>query len=693
MFELSKEESKRIEFTKKQIQESKQILKSEFYGIDKQIDEICDNVLDYITFNKFQRTPLIINLWGMTGCGKTSLVNRLLELLSFDKIYFNFARISEKTSYEVEEYIQIEVLTKKPNDNTNFIVYDEFQYARTIDSKGGEIDRPSMKIFWELLDSGIFSIPFSYSDKYRMKMLYNSFKNIIDNDEIEIEYGEITKGENLWKYIIGNYLGKTKKYYSSEIDDEILEELNLNRGEFESEVIFDFDYINTLLTIFKTKYGKKYKSTNNIIDEIKKFKDKKELFSFIDEAYNILTAGKTTNLSRSCIFVIGNLDEAYQISGDKNPDMSANQFHQYTSGLNTVDIKNALGNRFRNEQISRLGNIHLIYPSFNEESYQKIIKYYLDSYKKDVEKEFNILIDFQNSIYDIIYKDGVFPTQGTRPLFSTISEIIKTKLSHIITHAIENEIKFDKLIYSFEKNTICVSYFNNDEYLDCKCFEQVLRVENERHNSNQNFQMLCAVHETGHALVDLIRFNELPEKLCSVTLESGIGGFLLKEFDKSRVLNKSNLIDTLSVSMAGRAAEEIVFGIDNVSSGASADIRNATNISIAAIRRQGFGDSLAVNDWNGDPMFGKYVFNKEDGDKLALDLINKSYEIAKETLNNQMELLYHISKYLSKRNTISKKTFKKMVKEHYKGELPSVITNTKKVNSQYVELFYKKFEK
>ena len=689
MFNLSKEEIEKIEFTKKQISETNSILKKEFYGIDKQIDEICDNVLDYITFNRFQKTPLIINLWGMTGCGKTSLINRMLELLSFNKIYFNFARISEKTSYQLESYLEDELTTKKPSDKTNFIIYDEFQYARTIDSKGVEIDRPSMKIFWELLDSGIFTIPFDWSDKYLVKNLYKSLTKIRYNDDIEIECGKITKGENKWKYIIGNFIGKSKRF-QSEMDNEIMAELGLDKDDIDGEIILTSNYIESLFVILKTKYPEQYITTQDVFEKIQTLKNKEELFSFVDEIYKIMSIGRENNFSNSCIFVIGNLDEAYEISGDKNPDMSANQFHQYTSTLNTVDIKNALGKRFRNEQISRLGNIHLIYPSFNEDTYRKIIKYYLDNYRKDVENEYDITIEFNKSVYDIVYMDGVFPTQGTRPLFSTVSEIIKTKLSHILTHAIENNIEFDKLIYSFEKNMICVSYFNKTKYVDCRCFEQVLRVENNRHDSNKNFQMLCAVHETGHALVNLIQFNELPEKLCSVTLESGIGGFLLKEFDKGRILNKSNLLGTLSVSMAGRAAEEIVFGIENVSNGASADFKNATNLSIRSIRRNGFGDLLAVSDWT-KPMFDNCIYDKENGDKLALKLIDDSYIMAKNDLNNQIDLLYHISKYLSRKNTISKKTFKKMVKEYYKGVLPSVITNTKKINSQYIDLFNEKF--
>ena len=687
MFKLEKEEISRIEIAKKSILDSKEILKKEFYGIDKQIDEICDNVLDYITFNKFQKTPLIVNLWGMTGCGKTSLINRLLELLSFNKTYFNFARISEKTSYELETYLEEEISVKKANDNTNFIIYDEFQYARTIDSSGHEVDRPSMKIFWELLDSGMFTTPFSWNTKYTLKSLYKSMKEVVCDSNIEIEYGKITKGENHWKYIIGNFIGKSKKF-NCDVNDEILAELNLDFDDFNSEIVIGTTYIQELLKVLCVRYPEVYRSTQDIVEKITTLKNKEELFSFIEEAYDMVIIGRTSDFSRSLIFVIGNLDEAYHISGDKNPDMSANQFNQYTLTLNTVDIKDALSCRFRNEQISRLGNIHLIYPSFSEDTYRKIIKHYLDIYRKDIEVEFNIDVEFNKSIYDIIYRDGVFPTQGTRPLFSTISEIIKTKLSHIITHAIDNNIKFNKLIYNFEKNTICVSYLMGDENIDCKCFKQVLRVEENRHNSNKNFQMLCAVHETGHALVNLIQFNELPEKLCSVTLGAGIGGFLLRKFDKSRILNKTNLLGTLAVSMAGRAAEEIMFGIDNVSSGSSADLNNATCLALDAIRNKGFGTSLAVNDWT-KPMFGTVIYDKTIGDKLALELINKAYELAMECLSSQKELLYNISKILSNKNTITNKKFKENVKMYYKGEVPSIVNSTNKKNTLYIDLFNK----
>src|SRR5690606_19938081 len=53
-------------------------------------------------------------------------------------------------------------------------------------------------------------------------------------------------------------------------------------------------------------------------------------------------ATKTLDLSKSLIFVLGNLDEAYGMSRNLNPDISADEFHEATSRITIADIKRAL---------------------------------------------------------------------------------------------------------------------------------------------------------------------------------------------------------------------------------------------------------------------------------------------------------------------------------------------------------------
>ncbi len=63
------------------LDDARQILKTEFIGIDKIIDEVLDNVSSWFILSDIQEKPLVINLWGLTGVGKTSLVIRLTELI------------------------------------------------------------------------------------------------------------------------------------------------------------------------------------------------------------------------------------------------------------------------------------------------------------------------------------------------------------------------------------------------------------------------------------------------------------------------------------------------------------------------------------------------------------------------------------------------------------------------------------
>ena len=130
-------------------------LKKEFVGIDEQIDSIMNNVRVWFLYPQLQNSPCVVNIFGMTGCGKSSLVKRIAQLLNIEKnlVYFNFCSINEQSSWEIEEDIERQLDYECSN---RMFVYDEFQYAATIDEQGAEKDnKNALKPFWELLDTGI----------------------------------------------------------------------------------------------------------------------------------------------------------------------------------------------------------------------------------------------------------------------------------------------------------------------------------------------------------------------------------------------------------------------------------------------------------------------------------------------------------------------------------------------------------
>ena len=130
-------------------------LKKDFVGIDEQIDEVMNNVRTWYLYPQVQTRPLIVSIFGLTGTGKTALVRKIAKYLNIEKdlVYFNFAEIGEMHSYEIESTIEEELDNECSN---RMFVYDEFQYAATLDESGCEKDNKSgLKPFWELMDSGI----------------------------------------------------------------------------------------------------------------------------------------------------------------------------------------------------------------------------------------------------------------------------------------------------------------------------------------------------------------------------------------------------------------------------------------------------------------------------------------------------------------------------------------------------------
>lgn len=654
------------------------VLKKEFVGIDQQIEAIMENVRTWFLFPILQERPLTINLWGMSGCGKTALVKRLSQLLEIesDFVYFNFAKIDEMSSWEVESELEENLSNTKSN---RMFVYDEFQYAATIDEYGKEKPKKSaLKPFWELLDNGLLHQKIA---AYKISSLYNLYKHLsnIDNRHpIKLNNnGEWINSKECLMSFNDIEIEFLKEYFNFDCNDNASndneakplpvpeDECCSNSRIIEHNTFFIKGFYTDLIYNCLYKMGKE-----QIRSEFMAKFTRKNVFSIKEEIFLLckeLSKGYDLNFKNSIIFVIGNLDEAYTMSFNVDPDMSPDQFHALTKRLTIVDIKEALQKRFRNEQIARLGNIHIIYPSFSSKTFKGIIDYDIKKYCDIVKEKIGYDIVCDNKIKDLIYKEGVFPTHGTRPVFSTIQEIIKSKLPLVIKKCYQDNIIADKIVYSYKYGKTYATLYNKNKMLAHYSFQENLRVENLRNSKKDNNQALSAVHESGHFVMYIYLKNKLPKTVRSVVSSSNKGGFLLHDIEDNIAYSSRDILDEIMIALGGYVAELIIFGKENLTSGSVADLKKATTIASRYVRDYAMGNNVYVTTYIQDSLNtdngGLINENNQDYiNKEIKDVINRCFVDVKKILNEGKwkKVLINSSKFLSENSSLSMKKMKEL---------------------------------
>lgn len=113
----------------------------------------------------------------------------------------------------------------------------------------------------------------------------------------------------------------------------------------------------------------------------------------------------------------------------------------------------------------------------------------------------------------------------------------------------------------------------------------------------QHDNELVAFHEAGHAVATYLTGGKITRISVHGTT-SGVGGYVLQEDNDKLFISKQELLNQLIVLYAGRASEEIKFGKNGITPGASNDIQKATNIIETMMLGYGFDEDLGLLDYN-----------------------------------------------------------------------------------------------
>ena len=177
-------------------------------------------------------------------------------------------------------------------------------------------------------------------------------------------------------------------------------------------------------------------------------------------------------------------------------------------------------------------------------------------------------------------------------------------------------------------------------------------------------QRLVAYHEAGHAVMGLLTPDyDTVTKVTIIPRSNGAGGFTLftpsDEQLESGLYSKRYLEGQLAVALGGRVAEEIVYGEDEVTTGASSDLQQVRNIARRMVAQWGYSkDKLGATSWespDGNGGFGPQAASPETErliDSEVKEIVADAYKVCKECLTTNRALLDDLTEMLIDKETV-----------------------------------------
>jgi SpoVK/Ycf46/Vps4 family AAA+-type ATPase len=526
-------------------------LKQELFGIDSIIDRVIESVRAWYVMPQLITRPVVVCLWGLTGTGKTQLTRRLAQKLGF---YDRFVEVqmdgfSNGSSWRSRDSISAMLAESSiAEGEPGILVLDEFQRFRTVTKNGDDAPVRRYQDVWQLLSDGKLPPALSFLRDLEDTLAQSQYEAQCseDDDEDQGEDAKNTKKKSTRPFKISPWAAR-----------EIARSLKLK------------DPLQTVMA------WSAHELQSRVLD------------------YKQQASRWETDYSRLLIIVSGNLDEMYNELAQRvqDCDTDADVFHKLSQQLSVIDVKKALNKRFRPEQVARLGNTHIIYPSLNQATYLRLIQSVCASYVNELEQRCGYRIVLDDSVTQAIYSNGVFPAQGTRPLFSSVHAILSAPLVNAALWAAGQGLPAGEMFWvrlDAAAQTMQVSCGPR-----ALCLPIALDIENIRRRASENFRALLAVHEAGHGLAYACLFGHAPQEV-KINVASFEGGY--NSYVRLQAESRQSVLDRICVSLAGRAAETLVFGADACSTGSFGDIKQATQEAARFVRHYGFAGRLSHTD-------------------------------------------------------------------------------------------------
>ena len=184
---------------------------------------------------------------------------------------------------------------------------------------------------------------------------------------------------------------------------------------------------------------------------------------------------------------------------------------------------------------------------------------------------------------------------------------------------------------------------------------------------------ITAYHESGHAILFHVLPHVGPVYTVSV-IPTGLGaaGYTMPLPEKDEMFaTRQKMLEEITVSLGGRVAEELIFGADDITTGASSDIKKATAEARRMVTRYGMSDNIGVISYEEeeDDVFLGYDLGHRhkhsermagEIDREVKQIIDSCYQRAKDIISAHMDVLHEASRLLIEKEKLTREEFESL---------------------------------
>ncbi|MBH8572952.1 ATP-dependent zinc metalloprotease FtsH [Nostocaceae cyanobacterium CENA369] len=186
---------------------------------------------------------------------------------------------------------------------------------------------------------------------------------------------------------------------------------------------------------------------------------------------------------------------------------------------------------------------------------------------------------------------------------------------------------------------------------------------------------LIAYHEVGHALVGtFLKDHDPVQKVTLIPRGQALGLTWFTPNEEQGLISRSQMKSRITATLGGRAAEEIVFGKPEVTTGAGNDLQQVTSMARQMVTRFGMSElgPLSLENQGGEVFLGRdWMSKSEYSEEIAAkidaqvrEIVNNCYIKAKELLQENRTVFERLVDMLTDQETIDGEVFRKIVAEH-----------------------------